>query len=222
MDTTRWIELTRVTDAAGNVTSISYDGFGRKTAMTDPDMGSWSYSYDAVGNLVQQTDAKSQVIEFGYDKLNRLVRKWYPPAWNSAPGSSGSGRSLLFDLIELRATIDANRAAAGLSAATWTDPEPTGFSGNYLAELYNRINELWVAAGIGSVPGVPSGSNAAFLDTLRSWIYHPSNTSYESSTWAASAQSQSPLPIRRNFRRLRQGPADGDVGCRRQFVLVLR
>ena len=64
-------ELTKVTDAANNLTTISYDELGRKTSMSDPDMGSWSYSYDAVGNLIEQTDAKSQVIDFTYDKLNR-------------------------------------------------------------------------------------------------------------------------------------------------------
>ena len=53
-------ELTKVTDAAGNITTISYDELGRKTSMTDPDMGSWSYSYDAVGNLIEQTDAKAR------------------------------------------------------------------------------------------------------------------------------------------------------------------
>ena len=50
-------EFTKVTDAADNITTISYDELGRKTSMTDPDMGSWSYSDDAVGNLVEQTDA---------------------------------------------------------------------------------------------------------------------------------------------------------------------
>ena len=57
MNTTSRDELTKVTDAADNITTISYDELGRKTSMTDPDMGSWSYSDDAVGNLVEQTDA---------------------------------------------------------------------------------------------------------------------------------------------------------------------
>ena len=79
-------------------------------------MGSWSYSYDAVGNLIEQTDAKGQVIDFAYDKLNRLTRKWYPPAWNSEPGSTPTRPGpLVFELIELRAAVDADRAAAGLT-----------------------------------------------------------------------------------------------------------
>ena len=185
-------ELTKVTDAAGNLTTISYDDLGRKTSMTDPDMGSWAYSYDAVGNLVEQTDAKAQVIEFAYDKLNRLTRKWYPPAWNSEPGSSGSGRSTLFDLIELRAAIDANRVAADLSAAGWTDPEPTSFRGTYLTELMNRIQDLWTAASLGNVPGLSGGSIPAFIDLFRSWLYdsNADNTSYETSSWAETRRAR--------------------------------
>ena len=185
-------ELTKVTDAANNLTTISYDELGRKTSMTDPDMGSWGYSYDAVGNLTQQTDAKSQVIEFDYDQLNRLTRKWYPPAWNSEPGSSGSGRSTLFDLIELRAAIDADRAAAGLSPAGWTDPEPTSFRGSYITEFMNRIQDLWTAASLGNVPNLTGGNFNAFIDLFRSWLYDSDseNTSYETSSWAETRRAR--------------------------------
>jgi YD repeat-containing protein len=36
--------LTSVTDAANNLTTITYDLLGRKQTMIDPDMGSWSFS----------------------------------------------------------------------------------------------------------------------------------------------------------------------------------
>ena len=183
-------ELTKVTDAANNLTTITYDELGRKTAMTDPDMGSWSYSYDAVGNLISQTDAKAQAIEFSYDKLNRLTRKWYPPAWNAEPGSPGSGRSTLFDLIELRAAIDADRASAGLSTGVWTDPEPSTFRSVYISEFYRRIQDLWTAASLGSVPGLGGATLSAIIDRFRSWLYHPSNTSYETSSWAQSRRAR--------------------------------
>jgi RHS repeat-associated protein len=70
--------LTQVVDNDNNTTSITYDRFSRKTAMTDPDMGSWSYAYDDNGNLISQTDAKSNTITFSYDELNRLTGKTYP------------------------------------------------------------------------------------------------------------------------------------------------
>ncbi len=70
--------LTTVTDAAGNVTSITYDALGRKIQLTDPDMGTWSYGYNAASNLLTQTDAKGQTVQFTYDALNRVATKSYP------------------------------------------------------------------------------------------------------------------------------------------------
>ncbi|NJM07200.1 RHS repeat protein, partial [Candidatus Gracilibacteria bacterium] len=68
-------QLTRVTDAKGNQTSLSYDSLGRKTAMTEPNMGTWLYRYDPDGNLLRQTDSKGQRICFTYDALDRLTGK---------------------------------------------------------------------------------------------------------------------------------------------------
>jgi YD repeat-containing protein len=73
-------QLLSSTDPQGNVMSFSYDGLGRKTGMTDPDMGSWSYRYDDNGNLIGQTDAKGQVISMYYDALNRVTVTDLPPA----------------------------------------------------------------------------------------------------------------------------------------------
>jgi len=69
--------LLTVTDALGNVTTMSYDVLGRRTGMNDRDMGTWSYQYDPAGNLTQQTDARSCVTTFSYDGLNRLTSKVY-------------------------------------------------------------------------------------------------------------------------------------------------
>lgn len=67
--------LTEVTDAANNVTTMNYDALGRKVNMTDPDMGYWTYGYDNAGNLISQTDLKGQDIRFFYDAINRLTEK---------------------------------------------------------------------------------------------------------------------------------------------------
>ena len=67
--------LTQVTDAAGNVTTLGYDLLGRKTTMTDPDMGAWTYQYDGVGNLTAQQDGRGLWLYMSYDALNRLTAK---------------------------------------------------------------------------------------------------------------------------------------------------
>ncbi|MCL4371209.1 MAG: hypothetical protein M1380_09925, partial [Chloroflexi bacterium] len=78
--------LTQVTDAAGNVSTMGYDWLGRKTAMSDADMYNWAYGYDRAGNLTGQTDARGQSLIFAYDELNRLRSTFYP-----APGGLYDG-----------------------------------------------------------------------------------------------------------------------------------
>ncbi len=63
-----------VTGTANNVTAIGYDLLGRKTTMTDPDMGSWQYGYDG-GNLTSQRDGASRWLYLEYGALNRQIRK---------------------------------------------------------------------------------------------------------------------------------------------------
>ncbi|MEK6528127.1 MAG: RHS repeat-associated core domain-containing protein, partial [Nitrospirota bacterium] len=70
--------LTKLTDAKNNQSTMTYDTLSRKTSMTDPDMGYWIYTYDDNGNLKTQKDAKNQTITFTYDALNRVTKKDYP------------------------------------------------------------------------------------------------------------------------------------------------
>ena len=78
--------LTQVTDALGNRTTMAYDTLSRKTRMTDPDLGTWRYQYDGTGNLTQQTDAKQQTLSFQYDALGRRVQKDYGPKKTAGVG----------------------------------------------------------------------------------------------------------------------------------------
>jgi RHS repeat-associated protein len=66
------------TTVAGDSTTtitLSYDEFGRKIAMDDPDMGQWSYTYNAFGQLISQTDAKNQTTTMAYDILGRMTSR---------------------------------------------------------------------------------------------------------------------------------------------------
>ena len=66
-------------DPVDNHTDIEYDLAGRKTRMTDPDMGEWQYRWDAAGNLRKQLDARNMLTCFNYDSLNRLTSKTFHP-----------------------------------------------------------------------------------------------------------------------------------------------
>jgi len=57
---------------------MSYDLRGRKTSMTDPDMGAWTYGYNALGELLWQKDAKLQTINMTYDVLGRMKTRVLP------------------------------------------------------------------------------------------------------------------------------------------------
>jgi RHS repeat-associated protein len=88
--------LSTVTDAAGNVTTLTYDKLGRKLTMNDPDMGTWTYAYDLAGNLIRQTDAKNQRLCFTYDLQNRLLNKKDDGLYSGsgADNCSGGGTTL--------------------------------------------------------------------------------------------------------------------------------
>jgi RHS repeat-associated protein len=68
-------EPAAITDAAGNVTSWSYNLRGFVTATSDPDAGAWSYVPNAFGELTSQTDAKNQTTSFSWDQLSRPLTR---------------------------------------------------------------------------------------------------------------------------------------------------
>jgi RHS repeat-associated protein len=69
--------LIRLTDAQGNVKTMTYDALGRKLHMLDPDKGEMHYTYDDAGNLLVTRDALGQVIQRTYDAAHRLLmERW--------------------------------------------------------------------------------------------------------------------------------------------------
>ncbi len=190
-------ELTSVVDAVGNRTSVGYDRLGRKLQLQDPDMGLWTYEYDALGQLAAQTDALEQRIEFYYDKLGRSIRTWYPMKWVQDTLSAGVAKPCVYDLMELRAAVDTNRRAAGLSAGTWTDPEIVAGTGvpvraAHFTELQAKIQDLWTKAGMGLVPAFTAGPVASTraiansdLADLRGWLdqYEQQAPSWRARVW---------------------------------------
>ncbi len=75
--------LTKITDALGNVRNFTYDGLGRRLtaqdlhASADTTFGTWTYTYDASGNLTSRLDPKGQTVNYTYDNINRLLTEDY-------------------------------------------------------------------------------------------------------------------------------------------------
>ncbi|MFI0420468.1 RHS repeat-associated core domain-containing protein [Spongiactinospora sp. 9N601] len=87
--------LTRMTDAKGNVRTANYDWLGRRVAATDPDSGSAVFVYDAAGRVTWSTNGKGQKISNTYDALGRKTAQW--------AGETGTGSKLAewsFDIPE--------------------------------------------------------------------------------------------------------------------------
>lgn len=67
-------QVARITDDAGNVTSMQYDVRGRRVQLDDPDQGITTFKHNAFGNLYKSTHATSgQVKNYQYDDLGRLI-----------------------------------------------------------------------------------------------------------------------------------------------------
>jgi RHS repeat-associated protein len=66
------------TNAAGSITTLTYDQRGRKTGMVDPAMGAWQYAYNAFGELVWQRDSLNRATTMAYDTLGRMTQRTEP------------------------------------------------------------------------------------------------------------------------------------------------
>jgi RHS repeat-associated protein len=77
------INLTKITDALGNVRNFTYDGLSRRLtaqdlhASGDTHFGTWYFTYDDAGNVASTTDPKSQNVIYTYDDLNRPLTENY-------------------------------------------------------------------------------------------------------------------------------------------------
>ncbi len=87
--------LLETTDVDSNQIVNTYDHYGRKKTMLDPDMGNWVYAYDAFGQLASQTDANSEVVSMEYDDLGRMTQRDEREGittWNYDTAANGLGK----------------------------------------------------------------------------------------------------------------------------------
>jgi RHS repeat-associated protein len=69
--------LTKITDALGNIRNFTYDGISHRLtaedlhAVGDTTFGTTTYAYDDNGNLTQKTDPNATILSYIYDVLNR-------------------------------------------------------------------------------------------------------------------------------------------------------
>ena len=111
-----------LTASSGSITRVSnsYDAYGRKTAMTDVDKGSWSYKTNGFGELVSQTSAIPQTTVFEYNTLGQMTRRYDPSGtvcWSY--GSSAAA----YNVNQLTAVTQwsASNTACGSASAIYSE-----------------------------------------------------------------------------------------------------
>jgi RHS repeat-associated protein len=109
--------LVRVTDAQGNLTTVTWDSLGRKLTGCDPDTGCTSYTYDAAGHILSTRDAKGQTSSFTYDALGRRLTKTLADGrqvrWYYDEAGHGAGKGVLTSVTELSGSESRSYDAAG-------------------------------------------------------------------------------------------------------------
>jgi RHS repeat-associated protein len=111
-------DLVRIGHPDGSTqTTFGYDMAGRKTAMTDPDLGAQAYAYDQDGNLVQSVDARGAAgtIFVGYDGLDR-------PIWRNTTNSPTGA----YDTFAYDSTASGNVGIGRLTSETFSAGALTG------------------------------------------------------------------------------------------------
>jgi len=103
-------------------TTFAYDMAGRKTGMTDPDLGQVTHSYDQDGNATQSVDARGAggTVYVGYDGIDR-------PLWrNSTNSPTGAYETFSYD-----STANGNQGVGRLTSETFTRGPNNSLSGSY-------------------------------------------------------------------------------------------
>ena len=98
-----------VTDAAGDVTAIAYDGLERRTALSEPNIGSFTYAYDPNGNLTTQS-GPTGVFHFTYDADNEILSKAAPHAKTvkyTYGNAAANGVGKVTHIVDDAGTLDA-------------------------------------------------------------------------------------------------------------------
>ncbi len=126
------------------ITTISYDSFGNRTGINDPDMGSWQYKYNAFGEMIEQTDAKNQTVKITFDKLGRMVQREENEGistWVYDTATKGIGQ-----LTEIKRSLEYLKTFSydtfGRPSETITSFDSQSFSVKTFYDSFSRISKI--------------------------------------------------------------------------------
>jgi RHS repeat-associated protein len=166
-----------VTDAAGDVTSITYDGLERRTAMSEPNVGSFTYAYDANGNVTSQS-GPTGTIQYTYDADNEVLTKVVPGsetvtyAYGTAQTNGvGKASHIVDDAGTLDLAYDVRGRIASKTRTIWGVPYTTKFSFDSQSRLTSLTypdgyvaNYSYGASGL--VEGITDGNGNPLVTSI--------------------------------------------------------
>lgn len=137
--------LTKIIDAAGNISTFTYDSLGRKKSQVDSDMGTWQYEYDGVGNLTKQTDNRNIATTKTYDELDRIIKVDYPTDTDTLYVYDGNSKiGTLTSIVDAAGTLNFSfdnrlrktQETRVIDGNTWT----TKFAYDAMDRMISRTN----------------------------------------------------------------------------------
>lgn len=151
-------EIGSITDAAGNVTSWSYNTRGFVDGTSDPDSGNWTYQVNAFGETKNIRDANTTsgwTTTFTYDKLSRLKTRFDVP----------EGVTTTFTWGAASHNSDAAKYIGRLKSVSMSHGN---YSETYTADAYARLTKLRTAIeGSNWDVDLAYVSATGLLDTIR-------------------------------------------------------
>src|SRR6266702_6873534 len=169
-------QLTQVVDNLSNTTSISYDNFGRRTVINNPDTGRTETQYDLASNVTAKItanlQAQSKSISYSYD-FNRLSAITYPnfPGNNvtyayGAPGALGNTAGRITRITSQMGVEERQYGKLGetvyekKTVTTFTDPlHPSVFETRFFFETFGRLLRITYPDGEIVTNSYDSGGN---------------------------------------------------------------
>src|SRR5262249_41832328 len=160
-------------------TTFGYDMAGRKTSMSDPDLGAQTYAYDQDGNLTQSVDARggSGTIFMGYDGLDR-------PIWRNTTNSPTGA----YDTYTYDSTAGGNVGVGRLTSETFSAGT---LSGSYAYVYDGRGQQTSSTLTVGGT-GYPVGSTYDDAGNVLTQAYPNGETitnSYTAQGWLSQVTS---------------------------------
>jgi RHS repeat-associated protein len=192
------VSITYSDGVTPNVTNITYDEDGQRTAMTDG-TGTSTWAYDSLHRVTQTTNGAGQTVQYGYDLGGRLTSIGYP-------GSTGTV-TRTYDAANRLASV---RDWAGRTTTFSYDPDsnlvaqtyPNGTTASYTTDATHHVSAISDAPT--ATPNSPFASfnygrdGASLLTSVTStgvpsdnhtWSYNQINelTGVDSSTYGYDA-----------------------------------